>query len=207
MKKYIAIAVIFAGVTAIGVLAAKTFAETVEKEQIQQETSEERRVRMLRAFDVGNYVRGIVGVSFTEDTAKEEAVALLRIRGLTLAEERLCGPEEAGPESESVQNADCVSQDRWNERLKLAHAIVPAGREKEYAELLIREPRVVWVEPDMIATAAGEPTGEEPMLGGELPSEPAAGTFQGKFIGYAFLGILAVAAIAFVMRKRRGPAA
>ena len=204
MKKYIVIAVLFAGITAIGGLAVKTLAETAGKEQVRQETPEERRTRMLRAFDAANYRGGIIGVSFAEDATKAEAVAFLRTRGLSLAQERVCGPEEAGPESESAQNAGCVSQDRWNERLKLAYVTVPAGREKEYAELLIQESLVAWVEPDMIMTAAGEPTGEEPMPGEQSPDESASGTSQGRFVGYAFLGILAIAAIAFVMRKKSG---
>lgn len=136
----------------------------VSEEQIAEpkaaafESPEEKLARMLRAFDGRSFRKGMLVISFAEGTTKEEARAVIERYSFTFGMDRVCGPEI----SEQPKQSRCAEEEQWNERLKIATVThVPVGEEKTYAERLIRESSVIWVEPELITTAAQETTEPE----------------------------------------------
>ena len=109
-------------------LASIGFAQT-------SETPEQKLARMLSAFDTPGYQVGVIIVSFGDDITKEVAIGILDKFDLTITQSRVCGPEEAGPDSPpSGGPQNCVTQDNWDDGLKIAYVRVSEGQEKSFAE-------------------------------------------------------------------------
>lgn len=164
------------------------------------ETSEERTARMFRAFDdPSRYRQGALIVNFTPGTTQEAARAVLMRYNLMFDTETVCDPEEAGPEGPTNERNGCETTEQWIENLSAAVAAVPAGEERAYAERLIAEPEVVWVEPDMIAAIAGE----EPLVGKPAKTTQEEQSFMLYLVA---LAIAAIIALSFFVRRKK-PAA
>lgn len=193
--KYIPIGLL---VIAIAIIAG-TFLAFAQEQKVDDriiETPDEQRVRMLRAFDdPSGYRAGAVIVNFAPGTSKDVAGAVLERLGFTMETETVCGPEEAEPEGPTNATNGCRTTDKWFEGISAAVVAVPAGEERAYAERLIAEPEVIWVEPDLIATIAGE----EPLVEGQRK----VGRIGKELAPYLAIGAIVVLALAFLLRRKK----
>ena len=157
MKHYASLLFIFLLLSSVIVLAQDT-EDMVVKQEKKVETEEERVVRMLDAFDRSNVEPGRIVVSFTSITNKQQAARILENVDLRLATTKVC-MSVVNP-GEEPQDQVCSVLDEWNDRLKIATAIVPAGLDvKELALELYRHKDVEWIEPSYTSTIdAGDDT-------------------------------------------------
>lgn len=111
---------------------------------------------MLNAFDSPSAVPGTIVVSFAENVTRAQAEEVLQKHGLSILIESRCVTESyGGPGQSPVSTQKCEDDDSWIEDLKIAHAQVAPGTEKEIAAQLIEEPEIIYVEPLYEASAAG----------------------------------------------------
>ncbi|MEK6902588.1 MAG: hypothetical protein AABX02_03305 [archaeon] len=154
----------------------------------------------LAAFDNGNYVPGQIIVSFKENVSKETAQAILAKHSFTIESHQSCVTEStSGPGEEPTEKTTCEQVESWNESLHVAVVSVPEGQEKQYAQLLLEEEQIVYVEPNYIATTTGDedipdqtnPTGQQ--------NQTSSPSNNGSFNLWNFSPILIAAGIIFLL--------
>ncbi len=140
------------------------------------EDEDEKLERMLKAFDKLNYQKGVIIVAFTQNTTKEVAINILNKYNLSLTQTEVCmsvtntssigatnnpstgGPGTGGDDPSTggpgTGGETCWTEDGWDDFMKWAKVIVPEGEEKEYAEMLIKEEKIIWVSPSPIITTS-----------------------------------------------------
>ena len=83
--------------------------------------------RMLEAFDSPlSYQEGLIFVSFAQYITENQANTIIQNYGLTI--------------------------EFYDDKLKGARVIVPIGEERDFAESLIKNEQIIWVEPVVILT-------------------------------------------------------
>tara|TARA_Y100000310_G_scaffold13087_1_gene13408 strand:- start:200 stop:913 length:714 start_codon:yes stop_codon:yes gene_type:complete len=136
-------------------LAQGDIEEEYVKSAPEIETPAEREARMLAQFD-RSIVSGQMVFSFSDDTTKEEAVAILGKYGLKLQLYEVCGstvgpvqtPDGTGEELYVEEESNCETVDSWSDMIKVATVDVPEGEEKNLAKKLVNEEeQIVWAEP------------------------------------------------------------
>lgn len=136
----------------VSVLAQDT-GEDVQQER-KAETEDERVARMLGQFDRENVLPERIVVSFTATVNKQRAVRVLENFDLHLLQTQVC-MSVVNP-GEEPQEQGCSMVDAWNDRLKTATAVVPAGMDMKILALaLYRHDDIEWVEPSYTETVAG----------------------------------------------------
>ncbi len=158
----------------------------------------------LAAFDNGNYVPGQIIVSFDEGVSKETAQSILAKHALSIETHQSCVIEGfGGPGEEPTEKTTCVQIESWNESLHVAIVAVPEGQEKSYAQLLLGEEQVAYVEPNYIATATGEDipdVPDQPNLEDQQNQTPSSSSSNnGSFSLWNFSPILIAAGIIFLL--------
>jgi hypothetical protein len=115
--------------------------------------------RMLRQFDNDSYIKGEIVVSF-KDITKQQAIEILNSYDLKIKTHTSClGSPVTSDPGETPQpqeeNDECITEDLWSEGIKAANVEVPEGKEKEFAETLIENSNIIWVEPGYASVATG----------------------------------------------------
>ena len=122
-----------------------------------QESTAEKKERMLNQFNNRmSFVPGVIVVSFGDSTEKSQAENILEKYGLSIQKMTVCDETKRDG---TYEERGCQEIDRWDERLKVAHVEVPSEEEKKYAEILIDEEIVVWIEPVFAVEVAGDSEG------------------------------------------------
>ncbi len=124
-----------------------------------QESMAEKKERMLNQFnDRKSFVPGKILVSFKESVEKSQAENILEKYGLSIQKMTVCDETKR---TGTYEERGCQEIDRWDEGLKVAHVEVPNEEEKKYAEILIDEELVVWIEPAFAVEIAGDSEGAD----------------------------------------------
>ena len=147
-------------------LSVPTFAQEEEgdvqsnNQDIVEETHEEKRARMLEAFDEEYAQKGFITLSFTEDiTTKEQALAIVKSYKLTLQQTKLCA-QIADPNSDP-EELGCTVEDSWHDFINSGTFVVKKGTNlKKLADTIVsKEANVIWAEPAYeVSTALDTPT-------------------------------------------------
>lgn len=185
------------------------------------ETSEQKFVRMMSAFDRENTIPGVLLVSFTPGTTLEQANAILQAFNLRIDQKQICNAGQAvEPNGTVTAGAENCFSEGWYDMLASGRVLVDAGNEKVLAEQLYNTPGIVWVEPDYTVTLGGEnpalgendeqwleatnPPGSEDVP--TIPSVPrseATNTGMGIDTLWLVVGVLVVGFGAFFMMGKK----
>lgn len=155
-------------------------------ENFTKETPEQKKQRMLEAFDE-QIAKGSIIVSFSEDIDKAKAQGILSSYGLRMSRSIICSMGSAG------QN--CETKDNWFSGLSAAVVTVQEGLEKKTAEQIYSHANVNWVEPDLVFGPA-VPNNKNNIQ--QLP----AGSQDTQSMLMLVVGIVVAAVIITVIKKR-----
>lgn len=155
----------------------------------------------LAAFDNGNYVPGQIIVSFNEGVSKETAQSILESHSLSIETHESCVTHgSGGPGEDTTAQTTCEHVDSWNESLHVAVVSVPEGQEKHYAQVLLEEEQIQYVEPNYIVTISGD-TGIPEVNDDSQPNQSGFMGFSPVLMAAGIILLLVLGFLAFTKIK------
>lgn len=95
-------------------------------------------------IESGKYIKGVLLISFSQETTKEEAESILAKYNLKINKITIPPPEDS--ELTSDKGIGGTEIEEWHDDIKGAVVKVPEGQEMEYMKKLMKEPMIEFVE-------------------------------------------------------------